>query len=132
VLGQELADKEGKTSYHVQPGGILPERLKAMPYQQPPWSRKYPQLLKILADELGLPKGNVVRHNISYGGKWLDVEAKALPLLEFEGNLVDADPHFVNAQEQDFRLRPDSPALALGFQPIPVDRIGLYPDEYRK
>ena len=46
--------------------------------------------------------------------------------------LVDADPHFVNVQEQDFRLRPDSPALALGFQPIPVAKIGLYSDEYRK
>jgi len=122
----------GWMKYHVDPGGTLPERLKAMPYQQPPWSRKYPQLLKILADAPGLPKGNVVRHNISYGGKWLDVEAKALPLLEFEGNLVDADPHFVNAQEQDFRLRPDSPALALGFQRIPLNKIGLHSGEYRK
>jgi len=122
----------GWMKYHVDPGGTLPERLKAMPYQQPPWSRKYPQLLTILEDGPGLPKGNVVRHNISFGGKWLDVEGKAMPLLEFEANLVDVDPHFVNAQEQDFRLRPDSPALALGFQPIPVDRIGLYTDAYRR
>jgi hypothetical protein len=103
-----------------------------MPYKEPPWRQKYPELLSILVDEPGLPKGNVVRHNISYKGKWLDVEAKALPLIEFEKNLVDTDPHFVNIEEQDFRLRPDSPALALGFQPIPVDRIGLYTDAYRR
>jgi hypothetical protein len=122
----------GWMKYHVEPGGTLPERLKAMPYKQSPWSQTYPQLLNILEDEPGLPKGNVVRHNISYKGKWLDVERKAMGLIEFEGNLVDLDPHFVNAQALDFRLRPDSPALALGFQPIPTHRIGLYPDEYRR
>lgn len=122
----------GWMKYHVDPGGTLPERLKAMPYQSPPWRQKYPELLNILDDEPGLPKGNVVRHNISHKGKWLDVEAKALPLIEFEGNLVDTDPHFVDVETQDFRLRPDSPALALGFRPIPVERIGLYLDEYRR
>ena len=122
----------GWMKYHVDPGGTLPERLKAMPYKQAPWRLKYPQLVNILEDEPGLPKGNVVRHNISYRGKWLDVESKALPLIEFEANLVDTDPHFVDVEQQDFRLRPDSPALAQGFQPIPVDRIGLYPDVYRR
>ena len=42
-----------------------------------------------------------------------------------------ADPLFVNAKEYDFRLLPESPALALGFQPIPIEKIGPYPDELR-
>ncbi len=46
-------------------------------------------------------------------------------------NLVNADPHFVDAEHRDFRLRLDSPALALGFQQIPAEKIGLYRDEYR-
>jgi hypothetical protein len=41
------------------------------------------------------------------------------------------DPRFVDVAKDDFRLKPDSPALKLGFKPIPTDRIGLYADPYR-
>jgi hypothetical protein len=121
----------GWMKYHVDAGGTLPERLKAVPYKQPPWSEKYPQLVNILDDSPGQPSGNIVRRNISFGGKWLDVENEAMPLIKFEDNLVDKDPHFVDAEHQDFRLRPDSPAFALGFKQIPAEKIGLYRDEYR-
>ena len=42
-----------------------------------------------------------------------------------------ADPLFVNADKDDYRLKPNSPAFALGFKPIPVEKIGPYPDELR-
>ncbi len=35
-----------------------------------------------------------------------------------------ADPLFVAPAEGDFTLRPDSPALALGFQPIDLSTVG--------
>ncbi|MCF7974804.1 MAG: right-handed parallel beta-helix repeat-containing protein [Phycisphaerae bacterium] len=121
----------GWMAYHVQGDGILPTRLRDMPTREAVWRHKYPGLVTLLDDDPGLPKGNVVRRNISYGGTWLDVESKALPLIAFEDNLVDTDPQFVNPRTQDFRLRSDSPAFALGFQPIPVEKIGLYADENR-
>lgn len=37
-----------------------------------------------------------------------------------------ADPQFTNPRKGDFRLKPNSPALALGFQPIDISRVGLY------
>ena len=37
---------------------------------------------------------------------------------------VMADPLFVDPQHGDFRLRPDSPALALGFVPFDVSQCG--------
>jgi hypothetical protein len=46
-------------------------------------------------------------------------------------NSVLADPMFVNPAKHDFRLKPDSPALKLGFKPIPIDRIGPYQDDLR-
>jgi len=36
-----------------------------------------------------------------------------------------ADPLFVDPAHDDYRLKPESPALKLGFVPIDVDEIGL-------
>ena len=38
---------------------------------------------------------------------------------------------FVDAGKDDYRLRADSPALKLGFKPIPWDKIGPYADPLR-
>ena len=43
----------------------------------------------------------------------------------YETHSVVGDPMFVDAARDDYRLRPDSPALTLGFKPIPLDKIGL-------
>ncbi len=42
-----------------------------------------------------------------------------------------ADPGFVDAAHDDYRLRPDSPAFKLGFEPLPIDQMGLVPSEER-
>src|SRR5690606_29851376 len=105
----------------------------AMPYENELWRERYPHLINILDDEPGAPKYNVVRRNISVGGRWSDIEEKAKPLVVQEHNLIDEDPLFVgnprseSATAADFELKPDSPAFDLGFEPIPVDRIGLRP-----
>ena len=46
--------------------------------------------------------------------------------LGFDRNSMVADPLFVDAENDNYRLRPESPALKLGFKPIPVDEIGPY------
>ncbi len=45
-----------------------------------------------------------------------------------------ADPGFVNPAKRDFRLKPDAQLFKdlPGFQPIHVEKIGLFVDEYRK
>jgi hypothetical protein len=48
---------------------------------------------------------------------------------EFKQNMfLDRDPGFVDLSKHDVRLRDDSPAFLLGFQQIPVDKIGLRRD----
>ncbi|MCX7826082.1 MAG: right-handed parallel beta-helix repeat-containing protein, partial [Verrucomicrobiae bacterium] len=42
-----------------------------------------------------------------------------------------ADPLFVNAKKDDYRLKKNSPAFQLGFKPIPVERIGPYKSPLR-
>ena len=112
-------------SYHVEEGGTLPERLKAVPYTKPPWSDRYPRLVNILEDEPGAPKGNRIIQNICFGGRWLDMEEKASAYQVFENNMIDVDPRFVDAKNMDFRLLQESPAYkTIGFQRIPFEKIG--------
>ena len=42
-----------------------------------------------------------------------------------------ADPLFADPDRDDYRLRPESPAWKLGFQAIPVEKIGPYTDPNR-
>jgi hypothetical protein len=115
-------------------------------FKLPPYSTRYPKLINILDDEPFAPKGNVVERNVFVGDRWNDVDGRAKPYVTMKDNLVDTDPLFVKGVPrsalaraepracptvQDFRLAKDSPAWKLGFQRIPVEKIGLYKDVNR-
>lgn len=42
-----------------------------------------------------------------------------------DAHSIIADPGFIAPEDDDYRLRPDSPAFKLGFKPIDTSRIGL-------
>ncbi|MBT3286747.1 MAG: hypothetical protein HN380_05310 [Victivallales bacterium] len=111
--------------------GVMTTRLKSVPYTSPLWRERYPWLAKTLDDEPGVPKGNVVERNISWNSKFDRIHGKAKEFGTIRDNLTDDDPRFRNAKKDDYRLRKDSPAWALGFKPIPWDRIGVYRDPAR-
>jgi len=46
--------------------------------------------------------------------------------MGFDAESIIADPRFVDPAADDYRLRPGSPALKLGFKPLPLERMGLY------
>lgn len=48
--------------------------------------------------------------------------------LGFDQNSVFTDPMFVDPANGDFRVRPESPALKLGFKNFDMDNFGLLPD----
>ncbi|MBN1673507.1 MAG: right-handed parallel beta-helix repeat-containing protein [Kiritimatiellae bacterium] len=110
---------------HAEEGGTLRKRLAEMPYQKPPWSTRYPELVNILNEKYDTPQGTRIMGNISTGGKWDGIRKEARPYIRVENNLVDQDPLFVDAEQMDFRLKPDSPAYRMGFKPIPFEQIGL-------
>jgi hypothetical protein len=57
-----------------------------------------------------------------YGGvSFDDWKAKGQDLRS-----IIADPMFLDAEHYDFRLKPESPAIALGFRPIDIAQAGLY------
>lgn len=125
----------GWAKYHADEWvkeGREKKTLSGTRYDHPPYSERYPRLPNILAENPWAPEGNVITHNICVGGRWDDIEAEARPMLVLQDNLLDAAPHFVNAAALNFQLRKDSPAYRLGFQRIPIEKIGLYKDRYRK
>lgn len=110
----------------------LMDRLKAVPYQSPAWSERYPELVNILNDEPAVPKGNKIVRNISIGVRWIDLYDNLNDkIVTIRDNITEGDAG-VEVTPQGIRLRRDSPALKLGFQPIPIEKIGLYRDQYRK
>jgi hypothetical protein len=72
-------------------------------------------------------------NNLYWDASGQDVEFAGKSLAEwqaagFDQHSVVADPLFVDPEHRDYRLKPESPALALGFKPIDVGEAGLYGD----
>ncbi len=116
-------------------------------YREPPYSTRYPKLPGILDDEPKVPKGNLVRRNIFWAGTgedirrvmrgevpenwWNHIVEKSGPHVKLEENLINTDPKFVDEKGGNYQLADASPAGAMGFQRIPVNKIGLYKDANR-
>jgi hypothetical protein len=78
-----------------------------------------------------LAKGNLYW---DYSGRPVTFTDKKLPLTEWqkkgqEAGSVVADPLFVDPAKRDFRLKPGSPALALGFTQPDIAAMGVLRDD---
>ena len=51
--------------------------------------------------------------------------------LGFDTHSIIADPLFVDPENDDYSLKPESPAFKLGFKPIDVSRVGLRGTKYQ-
>jgi len=107
-------------------------RLKDVDFTNPPYSERYPALLDLVpffspdGSQPGVPpENNTIACNICAGGVWADMGwHDVADYLSWELNLIDSDPGFVDRDNDDYRLTDDSPAWALGFERIPVEKIG--------
>jgi len=119
----------------MQRGGSseMYKKLEAVSFNTPPYSTRYPSLAKILdwGDPCS-PKGNVFRANLSYGGKWKDIDSDVDEVV-IENNYIEKEiPQYIDADKG--RIYPENEQILkdIGFRKIPFDSIGLYTDEYRK
>lgn len=111
----------------------MTERLRAMPIAESPWKERFPQLLTILDDEPAAPKGNLIEHNVVYGKDWDSIADGARPHLSLDNNFIERDPKFRHPDRftadppkaTDFTLEKGSPAYATGFEPLPLEFMGI-------
>ena len=112
------------------PGGSLEARLAEVPYQQEPWSSRYPNLLTILQDEEALPKYDTVVRNAYVASGPAEIASAAVPTATIAADWAVADTArvgFVDAAAHDYQLTSKAPIFAAihGFAPIPFDQIGI-------
>ena len=86
--------------------------------------KKWEQILAESDRNLVWRPGGPVKMNIKVDEESPDYWS-AWQKLGFDKYSVLADPFFVDPGNDDYRLRPESPAFELGFKSIPVEQIGL-------
>lgn len=120
------------------PNGELRRYLRNMPYKSEVWARAYPTLVSIEEDDPGVPKRNVFRRNVSAGGKFYDIAQSIAALQTVEANVVhDEDETWIRLRKDasgkvlGISYRDEGELKAVGFEPLPVERMGLYRDSRR-
>jgi hypothetical protein len=131
-------DNRGVSRGYNQNNRHLMAGLKAVDYQSPPWSTRYPELVNILNDNPAYPKGNKLVGNVLIGSK----VSQTGSAKSYEGSTIANNP--VKTRQDAGLPKTGNPIPALrkretitfpdvsGFEPIPIGKIGLYKDEFRK
>jgi hypothetical protein len=71
----------------ANPQGELRKRLNEVPYNRPPYSERYPNLAKILEDEPGVPKYNVIRTNVLINSGRIELKLGSDRWVKVEGTV---------------------------------------------
>lgn len=137
VFGMD--DRGTARGYATHPG--LHKRVQEINPTQPPWSVRYPEMVKLLDEHPELPlrtvfSGNVIvmqsgePYQLKMNKKYINDPS----ILRLDNNFITAtDPGFVDAAHGNYALKSDSLVFKKipGFEPIPFDKIGLQVDRYR-
>ena len=67
---------------------------------------------------------------MSHSGQW-NLSFAEWQARGFDQNSVQAAPLFIDPENGDYRVRPDSPALALGFNNFPMNQFGAIKASFR-
>ena len=98
--------------------------LKEVDITQPPYTEAYPELIGFMDPKPGAARDNIAVRNLFV--KCGEVKSNCWVTNELQFVTAD-DPGFVNMQQRDFRLKPDSPVFTRipGFKPLPLEKMGM-------
>ncbi len=105
----------------------LKQKLELWPYQKPPWSERFPELVNLLNEEPMAPRGIVLEHNIFEAPAVVDIFANAKPYVTLKQNVLEAPASAFTASPQGMpEIDPANPLFHdVDFQQIPYDQIGI-------
>ena len=115
-------------------GWDLEAKLKAVNYQQPPWSKRYPKLTNIMQDRPEWPLHNEACRNAVIGGAGFVMKEELKPLFKAEDNwFAEEEPTVepIDWTRIDLSLRGLQiiQAHIPTFVEIPFRNIGRFPEK---
>ncbi|NOZ20695.1 MAG: hypothetical protein GXP25_06355 [Planctomycetes bacterium] len=134
--GVNLSDRTWLYGKVNKPPNFVIDAYLAKAAANPIWARRYPWLKTFppqAKDTSVFLAGNVVARNIaSKCETFIFGSNRTIALARIEQNWIDGDLGFKDPDNGDFALDPKSPVfVACGFEPLPLDKMGLYNDELR-
>jgi len=107
---------------YVTSDAVRQQTREVVDITQPPYSTRYPSLARLAEN----PDVNRIWRNLVVNcGQFLARDRGIQELMD--NTAITDDPGFVDAENLDYALRPDSPVVrGSGFRPIPFAEIGLY------
>ncbi len=113
--------------------------LAAVNYRQPPWSERYPALTKLPENHSALPTGNVMERNLTIACKKpLNISGTPdelrFSLVRDNVDIPLAEAGWSDNARLEDLLRADAPLWKKvpDFPRVPLEKIGLFTDEYRR
>jgi hypothetical protein len=124
------------TKWHNQ---RMIQMLADIPVNDSVWKICYPELAMLqnsIANKTPRPIETRTRiaRNVVWGGpeEWLVFHYPRGDNAWVIGeNLTGTNPLFLAPEKDDYQLRKDSPAFAMGFKTLPIDKVGLYDSQER-
>lgn len=127
VSALRVNGKDGNMRWLTQTGRFE-SLLKAIRYNEPPWSEHYPEFRDYLAVTRTLPRNRIFRRNLLVDTR---LAAATYSTYDASGNWsTTGDPGFVDAAAGNHDLKPGSEAFQRipGFAPGMTSRMGLLKD----
>lgn len=109
----------------IEKGGLFEQRLNAVGYDQPPYSKAYPILADYWKGDPGFPRNNVIEGNLFY--KIHTLNSGSLCHADWYNNyMAQKNPGFKNEENILEGFIENAPVFdnINHFQPIPFERIG--------
>ncbi|MFW5872701.1 MAG: right-handed parallel beta-helix repeat-containing protein, partial [bacterium] len=118
-------------------GGVYWQRMKEdLDISSDAWKDKYPEFANMFEWETPFLLRNKVVNNVFYKTPLL-ISSQGFDTTSFEvwenNWKTDEDPGFVNLEKKNFNLKEGAPLFEKvpGFEPIPLDKMGIFKDKYR-
>ncbi len=139
----DFAADAGNWNYFFGEKGVYRKRLtKLLDIKSAPYSLKYPNLINwmdLTSDSTSYygmyPARNIFENNVLFNCEETTRLVGPNAQFEMKNNFITrSDPGFEDLKNKNFRLKENSIVFdkIKGFRQIPVEKIGLYKDDFRK